>query len=415
VNKRKIAMFHNVPYGGALRGVLEIGRRLKEDFEVDLVEFDMNRQMPDLWNFRPIEAAFNEADGDYFSRVVRFDDPRHDFAPLAQRFGQEGLGRFLPFCLLWDLYSIKRAYGNVQRYLNREGYDLVLVSPSRLTQAPYFIEGARAKVVYFCHEPWTKRFSGPAKRTENSIKRFAYRALEAKMAREDSVNTRAADLVLANSEFSKSRIEKVYGKSCMVFYFGVDADRFKPSTAETGRPNRVVAVSALFPYKGQDFILSSIAGLEPELRPEIVFCFSRYDPKFRLELEEKARMQGIEVKMVEGASDEEIVRLYNTCRAAVFAPFAEPFGMVALEAMSCGLPVVGVADGGLRETVIEGVTGFLTQRDENAFADALTTVLSDDLLRRNMGLAARKVIEEKWTWDASASRLRTIINSILAD
>ncbi len=89
--------------------------------------------------------------------------------------------------------------------------------------------------------------------------------------------------------------------------------------------------------------------------------------------------------------------------------------MVALEAMSCSVPVVGITDGGLQETVVDGVTGFLTQRDEDAFAQALATVLTDEALQRKMGVAGRELVEQKWTWGAATSRLQAIIDPLLDD
>ena len=70
----------------------------------------------------------------------------------------------------------------------------------------------------------------------------------------------------------------------------------------------------------------------------------------------------MKLKILNLISDEELVLLYNKAKMVVYAPYCEPFGLVPLESMSCGTPVVGVGDGGVKETVINGKTGILTGR-----------------------------------------------------
>ena len=64
-------------------------------------------------------------------------------------------------------------------------------------------------------------------------------------------------------------------------------------------------------------------------------------------------------------TDEELVILYNKAKLVVYTPYMEPFGLVPLEAMSCGTPVVGVNEGGVMETVLNGKTGILVERNVN--------------------------------------------------
>ncbi len=64
-----------------------------------------------------------------------------------------------------------------------------------------------------------------------------------------------------------------------------------------------------------------------------------------------------------------LVLLYNKANLVVYTPYQEPFGLVPLESMSCGTPVVGVNDGGVMETVTNGKTGILTERDTKIFAN----------------------------------------------
>jgi glycosyltransferase involved in cell wall biosynthesis len=76
---------------------------------------------------------------------------------------------------------------------------------------------------------------------------------------------------------------------------------------------------------------------------------------------------------------------YNRAKATVCANVLEPFGLVPLESMACGTPVIAVREGGLRESVRDGETGYLVDRDETALGAAIDAVIGDDALRRCLG------------------------------
>ncbi|MBF2028141.1 MAG: glycosyltransferase family 1 protein [Oscillatoriales cyanobacterium C42_A2020_001] len=84
----------------------------------------------------------------------------------------------------------------------------------------------------------------------------------------------------------------------------------------------------------------------------------------------------------------------------------EPFGLVAIEAMACRTPVIASDVGGLQFTVRSEETGLLVPaRDDAAFAEAIDRILSNPAWQQQLGLAARKHVEEKFSWDGVASQL----------
>lgn len=90
---------------------------------------------------------------------------------------------------------------------------------------------------------------------------------------------------------------------------------------------------------------------------------------------------------------------YSAADVFVTTPWYEPFGITPVEAMACGIPVVGSDVGGIRSTVVDGSTGLLVPpRDPAALAQALATLAADALLRRRMGQAGRIRAQRSYTW-----------------
>jgi glycosyltransferase involved in cell wall biosynthesis len=87
--------------------------------------------------------------------------------------------------------------------------------------------------------------------------------------------------------------------------------------------------------------------------------------------------------------------------ACVYAPHLEPFGLVPIEAMAAGLPVVAVREGGVRETVREGVTGYLVPRDEAVFAERVLALIGNEEERNRLGRAAVAYARSEWLWERS--------------
>ena len=89
----------------------------------------------------------------------------------------------------------------------------------------------------------------------------------------------------------------------------------------------------------------------------------------------------------------------------------EPFGFVPLESMACGTPVVGVREAGVRESVIHGVTGVLTERDTQAFAAALSKILAEPAWANELGQNGLRYAQKAWTWEASLDQLEASLQA----
>jgi glycosyltransferase involved in cell wall biosynthesis len=114
--------------------------------------------------------------------------------------------------------------------------------------------------------------------------------------------------------------------------------------------------------------------------------------------------------------DDILPAYYTAADVCVVPSHYEPFGLVAIEAMACGTPVVASDVGGLQFTVVPEQTGLLAPaKDEVAFATAIDRILSNPDWRNQLGQCARKRVEEKFSWDGVAHQLSDLYTKLLEE
>ncbi len=191
---------------------------------------------------------------------------------------------------------------------------------------------------------------------------------------------------------------------------GVDLERFTAGGEAFPRSakHRIVSVGRLVPRKGFDIPVAALTAL-----PDTELVIAGGPGTSRIETDENARQLRERAERL-GVSDrlhlpgqvsrEDMPKLLRSADAVVCTPWYEPFGIVPLEAMACGVPVVAAAVGGLSDTVVDGVTGLLvpphSPRDLTA---ALRRLLSDESVRDAFGAAGRDRVQARYSWDRIAS------------
>jgi glycosyltransferase involved in cell wall biosynthesis len=193
------------------------------------------------------------------------------------------------------------------------------------------------------------------------------RPVMAGLARWDAATADRVDRFLANSQYVAGRIGRYYNRRSSVVYPPVDTDFYRPADGRHSSRTGALVVSALVPYKRID------VAIEASRLTGIPLRIVGHGPE---ESNLRAAASGAPVEFLGWRTDEEIRDLYRAA-AAVLLPGTEDFGIVPVEAQACGTPVVAFAEGGARETVIDGITGALvTGRSSAAFADALADVVA---------------------------------------
>lgn len=190
----------------------------------------------------------------------------------------------------------------------------------------------------------------------------------------DRATSNRVDHYVAISHHVSARIKRFYGRESDVVYPPVDATRLTP-----GNPAAVadfdLIVSALVPYKRIDL---AVAAYNQNGRRLLIVGTGTESDQLRAAARDNIEFLG-------WRSDEEILNLYRTCRLLIF-PGEEDFGIVPLEAMACGRPVVALNRGGATETIADGVSGLFFDEQtpatlNQAILQALDTRWEIDAIR----------------------------------
>jgi D-inositol-3-phosphate glycosyltransferase len=202
---------------------------------------------------------------------------------------------------------------------------------------------------------------------------------------------------------------------------GVDLDVFTdqgPVMERTSR-RRLVTVGRLVERKGVDTILEALPALgDTELLVAGGPDEAALDHDADVErLRRHARLHGVEdrVRFLGRVARADMPALLRSADLVVTVPWYEPFGIVPLEAMACGRPVVGAAVGGLLDTVVDGMTGVLVPpRRADLLAETLASLFSDPLRLEEMGLAAADRARARYGWDRVAEETARTYDQVVA-
>jgi glycosyltransferase involved in cell wall biosynthesis len=397
----KIAVYHNLTSGGAKRALYETARRLAGRHEL---------------------------------RVYSLSSADHDFCDLRENSAAHRIWPFRPLPLLrspagrlnqtlrWlDLKRLAVVGGRLARAIEQDGCDVALVHPCQFEGSPTVLSRLRgAPTVYYCHEPLRRLYERMPDRPYDRPRTAVARALDRldpfptlyrrALRRVDRANLRAADLVLVNSQFIREAVWTIYQVEADVCYQGVDTAMFRP--LGLSRSPDLLSVGSLTPLKGFDFLIRSLARIPAGQRPILRLASNFSNPMEQRYLTALSEEAGVGLHLLGGVSDTALVRLYNEVSATAYAPVREPFGLVPLESMACGTVVVGVREGGVAESVEDGL-GVLVDRDEDAFAGAVQEILAEPSRRTALAARARATVERRWTWQQAVDRLEAHLAAVV--
>lgn len=363
----KIALFHELNWGGARRTVNEFARVLSNKHTVHIYYVDGSKET----------IKYNNLSTYIF----------YQFPSLEYMGGNWKRKIYKDSIELLKLYLLHK---KIAKQINKEKYDLIFIHPSKFTQAPFLLRFIKGHKVYFCQEPLRLIYDEYLNSLVNlACHKFIYEIINRKIRKWiDASNTKKADLILANSLYSVRSIKKAYGINSHLCYLGVDVNKFRPIPVK--KIYDVLFIGNKTSIEGYDLFKDTVKLFKQKINIKILESNFRY-------------------AMI---SDEQLVLEYNRAKIVVQLSRNEPFGLIPIEAMACGVPVIAIAEGGLAESVLHGKSGFLIKRSKKELFEALSILLDKDDLRKKMGKKAREYTVANWTWEKSVSNFLEIIKNV---
>lgn len=380
-------------YGGAGVHVTELVRALRSDTEVVVRAFGEHRDEPDTASYR-VPAELADANGAIATLGVDLQ--------MAQDCGEADIVH----SHTW--------------YANGAGHVAKLLHGIPHVVTAHSLEPLR---------PWKAEQLGGGYRVSSWIEKTAFEAADTVIAVSDGMRR---DILAAYPSLDPTKVVTIYN--------GIDLERWQPlRDDERARalgidPDRpaVVFVGRITRQKGLPYLLRAARMLPPEV--QVILCAGAPDtPEILAEvtgLVEQLQRERDGVVWIDRLLPNDELRIALTASTVFVCPsIYEPLGIVNLEAMACGLPVVGTATGGIPEVIVDGVTGRLvpiqqvqdgtgTPTDPEAFvadlAAALTEVVSDPARAAAMGQAGRERAETSFGWPAIAEQTRDVYRSLVA-
>ncbi len=252
-----------------------------------------------------------------------------------------------------------------------------------------------------------------------------------------------ADAVIAVSNGTKEDILRAYPEvspeRVHVIYNGIDLAEYQRTSDATAitrygvdpaKPY-VLFVGRITRQKGVTHLVEAIRYLPPDT--QVVLCAGAPDtPEIAAEMRAKvdeARQQNPNIIWIEKMlAKPEAIQLYSHATVFCCPSVYEPFGIINLEAMACGAPVVASATGGIKEVVVDGETGYLVPFDQDPatsfpldpaqfardLGSKLSSLLADKNKCRQFGQAGRRRAEQVFSWTAIAAQTAALYRNLIA-
>ena len=333
---------------------------------------------------------------DFFSLVDFFSDEQRKRILSDKKVTYTFIQR-LPFAKKYFQHYLFLFPLAIER-LDLRQYDLVISSSHAVAKG--VLTGPEQLHICYCHTPmryaWDMYFSYKEEHQINGFKeRFLFYVLH-KIRVWDVISSNRVDHFIANSSFVQKRIKKYYRRESSVIHPPVDAHRFQLNEK---KEDFYFTASRLVPYKKIKMIVDAFV----KNGKRLIVAGGGAD------LKEIESMATENITVLGHISDEKMIELMKKARAFVFAA-QEDFGIIPVEAMMCGTPIIAYSKGGIKDTMIDGITGVLYDEqtesslnsaikkfEESSFDHKAIAQYASSFSNERFEQEVKTFIDEKWS------------------
>lgn len=361
----RIAIYHELPRGGARRAINEFSRALGKTNTVDLHVLDEKKYAQEK---------------KFYTKVY--------FYPFIPK---KWSGRNPPIRLYKDtieVYKLYRRTKEIAKIIDSKKYDIVIVSASKYIEAPFIMRFLKTPFIFYCSDPNFRFIYEPILQVPKSVGslRYYYEKIKRYFFKQlDKKNIQYAPSCYAPSDYIARLFTKTYDKENKAIHYGVDTQFFTPGKSE--KDIDIFYIGSYDPIDGLALLDDAVSHIDKKL---------------------VVRKLLTEEEWI--SDDKELRELYRRSKVFFCPAHNEGLGAALMEAMSCGTPIVAVNEAGHKELVIDGKNGFLIPRNPKKVAEKLTWVLSHEKKRFEMEKFARLYMSTKWSWESRAKKLEGVLH-----
>jgi glycosyltransferase involved in cell wall biosynthesis len=222
---------------------------------------------------------------------------------------------------------------------------------------------------------------------------------------------RSYDRILSNSKFSRESILRAYCLESSVCYLGIDSDDFRPSNKP--KSNYVVGAGSINFTKRIDAAIMAVATIPAAIRPKFLWIGNFSDDGYRSHICQLAHEVQVDFENRILVSDQELQAAMAEAACFLYTSHLEPFGLTPLEANACGTAVVAIAEGGVRETIIPGINGWLAaDNNSKELAELIMQFTTNLNHAEEVGAQAREHVIKNWSTTCAIDRIEQHLLSI---
>lgn len=222
----------------------------------------------------------------------------------------------------------------------------------------------------------------------------------------------SAQQLFSTSHDMAKELSKYTSKSICVIPFGINVNLFQPEPKKNTSETKIIGtVKSLEKVYGIDRLIRAAAELKSEF-PNLE-CHIYGEGSQKQELITLSRELGIEnmVQFKGYVNNEKLPEVLRGFDVFCVLSRQESFGVAAVEAQACGIPVVATKVGGLPEIVVDGETGFTVEEEQSEIVKKISELLANDQLANEMGRNARRSVLEKYDWEMNLKTLKEFYRS----